>query len=248
MSQPNLHFSQTQQDFATYIRDPDNAVAIDNIETRRMKIYSELFYNNVQGFAASAFPVIRQLLGDEVWHEMVRDFMITHHCKTPLFHEISREFLDYLNNERDTSNDPIFIKELAHYEWVELALSFAAEDYISTPIEAEQDCLDLKLSLSPLALSLAYHYPVHQISPAFQPDSPADNPVFLLAYRNDNDAVVFVELNPVSARLLDLINNGFDGLTAAQQIADEMQHPNPEIVIDGARSLINDWLAKGVLI
>ena len=240
------NFIQTQHQFSGYLRDPDNTPAPEGIEPRRMKIYTELFYNNVEGFAANAFPVLRELTSDAAWHEMIRDFMIKHHCQSPLFHEISREFLTYLNSERDCSNDPVFIKELAHYEWVELALSFSNAEFSQRPVDQQQDCLELKLTTSPLAWPLSYHYPVHQISTDFQPEAATD-PVYLLVYRDIDDRIGFIELNPVSAKLIDLLNQGLDGYSAAQQIAEEMQHPKPEVVINGARELINDWLAKGIL-
>ncbi|NQZ54378.1 MAG: putative DNA-binding domain-containing protein [Piscirickettsiaceae bacterium] len=241
-------FIDTQYQFARYLRDPDNNPLPDNIEQRRMTIYRELFYNNIEGFIANGFPVLKQLFSDEFWHKMIRDFMIKHRSKTPLFHEISREFLAYLDNERDNVDDPAFMKELAHYEWVELALSVLDADVKPAQIETGQNCLILTLKLSPLAWSLAYHYPVHQINPEFQPKNPSEQPVYLLVYRAQDDNVTFLELNPVSARLIDLLNEGLTGQLAAEQISQELKHPNPQVVIDGAKALIDDWLQRGVLI
>lgn len=240
-------FKDTQYQFARYIRDPEHQPIPDNIEQRRMAIYRELFYNNVEGFVSNAFPVLRKITTDEVWHAMVRDFMIKHHCKTPLFHEIAREFLAYLDDERDLKNDPTFIKELAHYEWVELALSVSDADVKDINLNDIQDPLNKSFNTSPLAWPLMYHYPVHQIGPDFQPQQPNDTPVFLLVYRNKEDKVTFMELNPVSARLIDLLNEGKTGLDAATNIAQELQHSDPQIVIEGAKALLNDWLQRGIL-
>jgi hypothetical protein len=44
------------------------------------------------------------------------------------------------------------------------------------------------------------------------------------------------------------LNTGLTGLQAAEQIAEELQHPNPQVVIDGAKMLIDDWLERGILI
>lgn len=241
-------FIDTQLEFANYIRDPENNPAPDNIEQRRMTIYQELFYNNIEGFAANGFPVLREITPDEIWHKMIREFMIKHRCKTPLFHEISREFLAYLENERDTKDDPVFIQELAHYEWVELALSVLDTEVKPVQFDAQQDYLASELKLSPLAWSLAYTYPVHQIGPDFQPDKPSNSPHYLLVYRNSEDNVIFLELNPVSSRLIALLNEGLTGQVAAEQIAQELQHPNPQVVIDGARGLISDWLQRDILV
>ena len=242
------NFIDTQFQFANAIRDPENNAGPDNIEQRRMTIYRELFYNNIEGFIANGFPVLREITSDEAWHKMIRDFMVKHRCKTPLFHEISREFLAYLDNERDDTNDPLFIKELAHYEWVELALSVLDADVTPIVINTNQDILTLPLKISPLAWSLSYSYAVHQINPNFQPEKANAQPVYLLVYRDVDDKITFLELNPVSARLIDLLNEGLTGHDAAEQIAKELQHPDPEIVINGARSLIADWLQRQVLV
>lgn len=241
-------FIETQYQFAGNIRDPENNPAPDDIEPRRMTIYRELFYNNIEGFIAFGFPVLRKITTDENWHKMVRDFMVKHHCKTPLFHEISREFMAYLDNERDLKDDPVFIKELAHYEWVELALGVLDADVTPAKIDGKQDILAIPLKTSPLAWSLAYQFAVHQIGADFQPQQASEQPVYLLVYRASDDSITFLELNPVSARLIDLLNEGLTGQIAAEQIAEELQHPNPDVVIEGARSLIADWLQRQVLV
>lgn len=248
-SQPNVqHFTDSQHQFASYIRDPEHNPMPDNIEQRRMNIYRELFYNNIEGFISNAFPVLRQLNSDEKWHAMIRDFMKQHHCKTPLFHEISQEFLAYLDDERDLTNDPVFIKELAHYEWVELALSVSDTEVNEINIEQIEDTLNTRFNTSPLAWPLMYHYPVHQITSDSQPEQQSETPIFLLVYRSHDDKVTFMELNPVSARLIDLLNEGNTAQQAAEKIAKELQHANPQIVIDGAKQLIDDWLQRGILI
>ena len=63
----------------------------------------------------------------------MRAFYRDHRCQTPLFPEIAREFLRFLEARaiRRTPRRPPFLRELAHYEWVELALQIAA---------AREDC------------------------------------------------------------------------------------------------------------
>jgi uncharacterized protein len=241
-------FIDTQYQFAAFLRDPDNQPMPDNIEPRRMAIYRELFYNNIEGFIANGFPVLRKIFSDKAWHDMIRDFMIKHHCKTPVFHEIAREFLAYLEHERDNVDDPIFIQELAHYEWVELALSVLDDVENEVTINPGNLNLNAHFKTSSLAWPLVYIYAVHKIGPDFQPNERSNSPVHLLVYRSKTDSITFLELNPVSARLIDLLNEGITGQMAAEQIANELQHPNPQVVIDGAKALINDWLQRGVLL
>lgn len=240
-------FRSMQMAFAGHIRNPELATP-NAIEDRRMAIYRRLIFNNIQNFCSTAFPVLKTLLDDEHWQTMIRDFMVQHRCQRPLFNEIAQEFIDYLQNERDLSNDPPFIQELAHYEWVELALGIANAEFQQREVEPDSDLLSLTLKRSPLAWLLAYQFPVHQIDIDNQPSEPSAQPNFLLVYRNAYDQVKFIELNPVSARLLALLETGLTGEQAAADIAEALQHPNADVVKDGARQMIKDWLERGILI
>ena len=65
---------------------------------------------------------------------------------------------------------PPFAQELAHYEWVELALDVAEDE---APVyEAGADLLAGAPVLSPLARPLAYTWPVHRLGAAYQPAEP----------------------------------------------------------------------------
>lgn len=242
-------FLQRQYAFAAHIRDPRRNPAPPDIEDRRLGIYRELFFNNVEGFLSNSFPVLKQLLDENDWLALARDFFARHRCRSPLFLEIPREFLDYLENERgERAGDPPFMRELAHYEWVELALS-VADNEAPDPVDRDADLATGCPLPSTLAWPLVYRYPVHRIGPQFRPSSPDPNPVYLLAYRDGNDEVRFLELNPVSARLFALLGEqpGSSGMTLLRQIAEELQHPQPQTVIQGGLQILERWRQLGVV-
>jgi len=244
------NFTQHQYAFAAHIRQPDKNPAPEGIEDRRMAIYRELFYNNVEGFLSSGFPVLRTLMDDESWHAMARDFFASHHCHSPLFMEISREFLTYLEQERGERKDDFpFLRELAHYEWVELALSIAETEPEQVD-DPEGDLLENSPVLSNLAWPLSYQYPVHQISENFQPEAPADQPVYLMVYRANDDEVGFMELNAISARLFSLLqdNHSLTGRQALEQITTELNHPKREVVLDGGRQILQAWRERDIVL
>ncbi|MES2683382.1 MAG: putative DNA-binding domain-containing protein [Pseudomonadota bacterium] len=201
-----LSFQKLQTEFTAHLRDPQHAAAPGGIEERRLKIYRELFYNNIEGFLANAFPVLRQLIEDARWHAMVRDFFARHQSHDPLFHGLAEEFLRYLDDERgEVEGDAPYLRELAHYEWVELALSIAEDELTPALADPNGDLLDGAPLVSPLAWTLAYDYPVHRIGPEYQPQSPGETPTYLVVYRTRQDEVKFTEINAVTARLLALI-------------------------------------------
>lgn len=204
MAEARPEFQSLQYRFAAHLRDPQQP-APAGLEERRLRIYRELFFNNVEGFLANAFPVLRQLLDDSHWLSMVRDFYARHQCRDPLFNGVAEEFLRYLDEERgEGPADPPFLRELAHYEWVELALAIAEDELTPRIADPNGDLLQGAPCVSPLAWTLVYDWPVHRIGPGFQPAEPGPQPTCLVVYRTRQDEVRFLEINPLTARLLEL--------------------------------------------
>jgi hypothetical protein len=100
-------FQQYQFAFASHIRNPQLNRRPHGVEARRMKVYNELLYNNLEGFLLACFPVLRKVLGKRKWTRLVRDFFTLHRCQSPFFRQIPDEFIYYLKNERgDLSSGP----------------------------------------------------------------------------------------------------------------------------------------------
>ena len=134
------------------------------MEPRRLRIYQDLVYNNIEGFISGGFPVLRSLYDDTGWHALVGAFIDQHRCHTPYFLEIGQEFLQFVMRDyRPGESDPPFLAELAHYEWVELALDIAEEGL--PPAVAVADVLQAVVRPSPLAWSLRDLFPENLIGP-----------------------------------------------------------------------------------
>jgi hypothetical protein len=207
-------FQEKQYAFAAHIRDPQNVPAPEGIEDRRMAIYRELFFNNLKSLLSNMFPVLKKLHTDDKWRRLVRKFMQRHQAQTPYFLQLPAEFLDFLQNEYEPGPDDFpFLAELAHYEYIELALSIAEEANDLDGVDPDGDLLAGVPVKSKLAWVYAYRYPVHRISAGFLPEAPADQPVYLAVYRDSSDKVGFLELNAVTAGLLNAIEENESGLT-----------------------------------
>lgn len=244
-------FKKQQQVFASYIKDPLNNPAPVNIEDRRLAIYRDLFFNNVVGFLSNSFPVLKSISSEENWLAMARDFFSSHACQSPLFSEIAEEFIDYLQNERQAeSYDPPFLLELAHYEWIEMAVAISDEDKDLPPADPNGDLMAKHPQLSPVMRNLSYQFPVHQIGPDFQPDQVPDEMTHLVVYRNRQDEVLFLEINTVTQRLIEILkqNPQLTGLDAVTRIADELQHPEPQVIVEAGKNLLYDLRIKDVII
>ena len=244
-------FSDRQLEFAAHLRDPEQHAAPTDVEDRRMRVYRDLFFNNISGFMANGFEVLRSCMNDDAWRALMRDFYRDHASRTPLFTQLYSEFVTYLNEEREPqAGDPPFLTELAHYEWVGLDLLLAPDSQPGAGSDPDSDLLDGRPVLSPLTHGLSYNFPVNEINTGNQPTVPLETPVYLLAYRNADDRVKFVKLNIVSARLFALIDTRpeLSGRDALNLIVDEMQHPKPETVIEGGHAILNKWRELGVVL
>ena len=244
-------FQQIQYAFTAHVRNPESNPCPAGIEARRMRIYTELTYNNVEDFMATTYPVLCSICGEEKWHRLVRAYFANHYASTPLFHEMPREFLKYLEQEREPAEDDFpFLLELAHYEWAELALNVSDQQADMSCIIPDGDLLEGIPVLSPLAWPLSYHFPVHKISPDYLPATPPEQPTHIVVYRNAEDDVHFLEINSVSAHLLQLIaeDDRRSGRQLLEAMAQQLQHPNPEVVIQGGHQTLNDLRARDIIL
>jgi len=245
-----MDFQQYQREFTAHIRDPRGVRRPQGVPARRMKVYNALLYNNTEGFLLSCFPVCRQILGKRRWDRLVRTFFRDHVSHTPYFRQIPEEFLKYLQDEWTQPDDyPDFLPELAHYEWVELALDTSNQDANLPAHDAAGDLLTGRPLLNPVLRVLAYRWPVHRISPRFKPAQAPDVATFILAFRDATFVVRFIEINSASARLLVLFqeNPALTGLEVIARLAREMALPSDDL-IGFAQGLLKDLFKAGAFL
>lgn len=244
---------ELQRRFANHLRDPMHQPSIDGVEPRRIAIYRELFFNNIDGFLRNFFPVMHSLYSEEDWLGLVRNFYSTHRASTPYFLRIAEEFLRFIESEFvPRSCDPACLLELAHYEWLELALDVSEQEIPTTGFDAGGDLMEGAPLANPLVELVHYRWPVHRVSATEA--LPAEEPTYLLVYRDRRDVVRFQELNMASARLFSLIREQsgagqqLSGRQLAVRMATEMQHPDVEVVVAGVRQMLTEWFAREVVL
>lgn len=216
-----------------------------------MAIYRDLVFNNVASLLARSFPVVKRIVGDRAWRDLIRDFLVRHRAQTPLFLELPQELLQFLMTSRaGDPRDPPFLLELAHYEWVELALETRDEEPAYEDLDAGGDLVAGHPILSPLARSLTYRFPVHRMGPDWQPDEPPPEPTHLVVYRSEQDRVGFLQINAVTQRLLILIKQMplATGYEVLMQLATELSHPEPQRLVDFGAQVLGDLRAKKIVL
>lgn len=234
-----------QYALARHVRDPGVNPPPPGIEDRRLAIYRDLFFNSIEGLLAGNFPVIRRTLGDDAWRALVRRFYADHRCRTPLFTEIAREFVQFLEGRDDV---PPWLHELAHYEWVELALQISDERM--PPHDPDGDLLAGRPVLSPHAWALAYAWPVQKIGPEFQPDTPPEAPTLLLVRRDQAGDIHFSELSPLVFRMLQLLGEAdtASGRAALDTLAAEAGSQETSAFLRDGAAMLQRLHREGVVL
>jgi len=244
-------FQKKQFAFAAHIRDPEHVPPPAGVEDRRMAIYRELFFNNIRNLLSNMFPVLRKLHSDERWFGLIRQFMQRHRAETPYFLQLPQEFLEFLQTEYTPQDDDFaFLVELAHYEYIELALSISEDQDDLTGVDPDGDLLANVPVKSELAWVYAYEFPVHRINSDFLPQDPLEQAVFLAAYRRTDDTVGFLELNPVTARLLELVDENDSNVTGEallRSLADDMNYTDVSALIQHGLAALEEMRQIGIL-
>lgn len=239
-------FQHFQQAFGKHLRDPHHVPRPAGTPERRVAVYRELVFNNLCGFVDACFPVCRSLIGDARWRRLCRTFMRDWPMHTPWFREIPREFVRYLNEAEISQPLPRWLPELAHYEWAELAV-----DVIDAPlpdVDPAGDLMDGVVVLNPALMNLACAWPVHLIGEDFRPRK--RQTTHLLVYRDSDDLVRFSEITPVTARLIDLLlaAEPTTGRQALLRLAEELNHPDPQLLVAFGAGLLGDLLQQGIVL
>lgn len=239
-----------QAAFAARIRDPRQAPRPPGAPARRMRVYEQLLFNNLEGFLLACYPVTRKVLGARAWRSTVKEFFSEQHCHSPLFRDIPRAFLSWLEGcagERFPAWS--FLPELMHYEWLELAVATAPEEVDPASIDVQGDLLLGRPALNPSAQLACYRYPVHRIGPRFRPTGPDGEQYCFILFRDETDAVRFIRLNPLSASLLVMLRDHRPGGRGAlAHLAGQMQADQFETFLRAGSALLHDLRAQGMIL
>ena len=254
VSAPELATSGALQRFQTaftaYIRDPEHATPPPEVALDRMRLYAELVFGNVERVMGNMFPVLKQLTPSAHWHDLVRTFFRDYALHDPLFATMPEEFVKYLQARTTGPEDAPFLLELAHYEWVDYALSVDEAEIDLTGIDGDGDFLAGHPALNPLVWMLQYVYPVQRFRDEPPVTAPPAAPTYLVAYRDCEDRVGYFELNAVSARLIELIDEhpACSGHALLELLAGELTQEANDVFMAAGRDTLTQFRAKDIVL
>jgi hypothetical protein len=237
-----LAFQKYQLEFTAHIRNPNANKKPAKVKDARMAVYREIVFNNIFGSVSACFPVCKSILGARAWRKLVREFFAHHQAQTPIFREIPQQFLQFLKTSKQLPN---YLEQLAHYEWVELAVGSQP----TTPIKLSKKIGLLKETpvLAPAHMLLEYDFAVHKVSKKYLPKT--TQKTNLLVFRNTENAVKFIELNSMTFQLLKLIDeNGMAGGQALERLAEDMNYPDKDAIIQFGAQILADLVKQDAII
>lgn len=245
-------FQAIQHHFTAYLRNPDGVAPPGGIEPRRLKIYRDLFYNNVAGFLAQGFPVIHRILtAKSLWHPLAKAFFASHPCNSPYFADIPGEFVRYVSAiDASDSPYPPYLAELAHYEWLEMVLDISTDSVDAALIDPGGDLLKGAPVINPVHRLVQYQWPVTTIGTDHEPEEPLPAPLHLLLFRDPDFRIHFIEINEPSHLLLARLA-AEPGLTGEQHLG-ALSRQLPQIdqqqLFHFGAQLLADFLQRGCIL
>lgn len=239
-------FQRYQLQFCAHLRDPLHQPRPKGVPVERMAVYKEIVFNNLFESVSACFPVAGKVLGKRAWLKLNRNFFREHSANTPIFREIPEEFLKFLSTQTD---QPPYLESLCHYEWVELLVSLmkTASKADNGQINQAGDLLKYPPAFTPAMQLLRYDYAVQKISARHKPKTTSDTR--LLVYRNTEDSVKFIELNPVTYRLIELLQQpAITGEHALTTIANELKYQHPDTIIQFGLEILEQLRSQDVIL
>ncbi len=242
-------FQRYQLAFTAHIRDPLHQPRPQGIVASGMDVYKEIVFNNLFASVSACFPVAQKVLGKRAWLKLTQAFLREHAATTPIFRQIPEEFLSFLTTvNAETQPLPPYLLSLCHYEWIELLVaSMATPEFANEKINPTGNLLTEHPIFTPAMQLLHYDYAVHKISPRSKPKQIQSTQ--LLVYRNTEDHVKFLELNPVTFRLLSLLQqNTNTGKQALILLANELGEADSDRIIQFGLRTMEELRSQGVII
>ena len=135
---------------------------------------------------------------------------------------------------------------MAHYERVEVDVQFTT--VVSTWQPVASLSMNSSLDLNPSVYLGIYEFPVARISAEFQPHQKSDMPYFVLVYQDLEGEVKFLELNPLTAFVIEQLQQ--NQLTFTQLLTLlKVQFPNvdPIALEQGLQQLLHDFAERSLL-
>jgi hypothetical protein len=249
------HWKETIAQFSAVIRRgaefEADAIYCPNYPAQRgVEVYRNNYRGNLHDTLASAYPVIRQLVGDEFFRLLARHFIEQHPSRSGNLHRYGSELSEFLMHFENTQH-LAYLPDMARLEWAYHCAYFADDvpqfDLNRLANVAPESYAQLRWILHPGCHLLVTQFPVAAIWQAHQDSASADFHIDLtrggehLLVHRINLSIEIVHIAPASLHWLALLQR--DTRMGAATEATLAVYPDFELA-----TTLRHWLAQGVLV
>lgn len=214
---------------------------LPGLDEERQLLYRRLVRGNFFDAVRRAMPIARKLLGEDVTRALITRFLVESPPTTRFLREVPSEFAAWAQHQQDLPHAAA--RELIHWECLELDVTDAPEpERVAMPALPRDDAT---IATHPSARLAAYMHPVHRLTRESSewPEARSE-PFFLIAFR-PREALDWISVAPVIAKMLVATADGSALLDAARSL--EAQHGAP-IDLAWVRANLIDLERRGALL
>ena len=219
-------------------------------EERGIGVYRNNFRGNLHDTLASAYPVLRQLVGEDFFRLLAKRFIEQQASRSGNLHRYGSEMAEFLAQFENTQH-LVYLPDMARLEWAYHRAYFADDvppfDLARLANIAPDAYAGLRWQLHPSCTLLTTAYPVAAIWQAHQEIEAADFNIDLLSggdrllvYRKDL-SVDIVRIAPASLHWLAQLQQG-TGMGDATETTSSA-HPDFDVA-----TTLQHLIAQGVLV
>ncbi len=241
-----------------YFRSGWDREFLGRYDTERFQTYRNHISFGILGGMASAFPVLRSLVSDQEWNEVLNQFYLKRLTRSPIARHVFSEFSEYLQKTyRGILLKKLpYLRDLAEYENLDLKLYFAKDTanqfhFIDPSFVSPEEALQLKPVLNPFVELRTYPWPVHKICREFcSPKKVKNGKYSLIIFRHPQELDIrFMEGNLLTMNLIEALRQKpasiqeiFQALTKKNKIHDLQTFYQEGIAVLGL------FLKKGIIL
>ncbi len=147
------------------------------VPKKRFSVYRNNVTLSLISVLASTYPVVEEIVGDEFFATMAREFALSHLPKSPVMINYGEEFPDFLKSFAPAQELP-YLSDIALLEW-HRNTAYHAANAMPVKIEAlgdfsEEDLPNLSFDLHPTMALIKSDFPIVTIWQAHQQEEPSN--------------------------------------------------------------------------